>query len=347
MHQQRKHFEAVVVLCAVFASGAALRFNYGRLGSAQAADTTARGVAASPKAGSEADEKAIRQTADEFAKAFNAGDAKAVGLLWALDSEYIDESGQSFQGRAVIEKEYAAALEQHRGAIMTIKIESIRFLAADIAMEKGVARVKSPGGIADTAARYTVVHAKRDGKWTMVFGRDAPYVAASNEDYLKDLEWVIGDWNPDAKDQPLRLHFEWMAQENFIKNTYTGHEGRSIDIDRRPDHRLESQAGAESSRGISTPRAASARTSGPRTARSGSSRRPACSATAARAQRSTSSRPLDANSFTWQSMQANTGRSRPSRYAARQNRTSAFCQIAFDSKRGIISCGDSPERTLS
>ncbi len=221
MHQQRKHFEAVVVLCAVFASGAALRFNYGRLGSAQAADTTARGVAASPKAGSEADEKAIRQTADEFAKAFNAGDAKAVGLLWALDSEYIDESGQSFQGRAVIEKEYAAVLEQHRGAIMTITIESIRFLAPDIAMEKGVARVKSPGGIADTAARYTVVHAKRDGKWTMVFGRDAPYVAASNEDYLKDLEWLIGDWNPEAKDQPLRLHFEWMAQKNFIKNTYT------------------------------------------------------------------------------------------------------------------------------
>ena len=51
-------------------------------------------------------------------------------------------------------------------------------------------------------------------------GRDAPYVPASNEDYLKDLEWLIGDWAPAAKDQPLRLHFEWMAQKNFIKNTY-------------------------------------------------------------------------------------------------------------------------------
>jgi hypothetical protein len=110
--------------------------------------------------------------------------------------------------------------KQHLGAMMTVKIESIRLLGPDVALEKGVARVKSPGGLADTAARYTVVHAKRNGRWTMVFDRDTPFVPASNEDYLKDLEWLIGDWNPEAKQLPLRLHFEWMAQRNFIKNTY-------------------------------------------------------------------------------------------------------------------------------
>jgi uncharacterized protein (TIGR02246 family) len=177
--------------------------------------------AAAPKTANDADEKAIRATADQFANAFNAADAKAVGALWAPDAEYTDESGRSIEGRAAIEKEYADAFKQHHGAVMTITIESVRFLGPELAIEKGVARVKSPGGIADTAARYTVVHAKRDGKWTMVLGRDAPYVPATNEDYLKDLEWLIGDWVPEAKDQPLRLHFEWMAQRNFIKNTYT------------------------------------------------------------------------------------------------------------------------------
>ena len=164
------------------------------------------------KTAAEADKTAIRATADAFIKAFDRGDAKAVGALWAPDAEYMDESGQSFQGRDAIEKEYAEAFQRLHGAIMTIKIESIRFLGPDIALEKGVARVKSPGGVADMAARYTVVHAKRDGKWIMVFARDAPYVPTSNEDYLKDLEWLIGDWAPAAKDQPLRLHFEWMAR---------------------------------------------------------------------------------------------------------------------------------------
>jgi uncharacterized protein (TIGR02246 family) len=183
--------------------------------------TAATNLAATPPPRDRAaDEKAIRATADDFVKAFDAGDAKAIGALWAPDAEYTDESGQTLQGRAAIEKEYVELFKEHRGATMTVAIESVRFLGPDIAIEKGVAKVKSPPQNAETAARYTVVHARRDGKWSMVVGRDSPYVSASNEDYLKDLDWLIGDWAPEAKDRPLRLHFEWMAQKNFIKNTY-------------------------------------------------------------------------------------------------------------------------------
>jgi uncharacterized protein (TIGR02246 family) len=220
MYRWWKHIGVVVAVCAVVATGVALLHSYGYVTAAQAAENDAKGAVASQETDNEADERAIRTTADAFAKAFNAADAKAIGALWAPDAEYTDESGHVFQGRAAIEKEYADAFKRHLGAIMTVKIESIRFLAQDIAIEKGIARVKSPGGLADTAARYTVVHAKRDGKWIMVVGRDAPYVPASNEDYLKDLEWLIGDWASAANDLPLRLHFEWMAQRNFIKNTY-------------------------------------------------------------------------------------------------------------------------------
>jgi uncharacterized protein (TIGR02246 family) len=221
MSPQWKRVQIVIFAFALF--GAAIAHflsQQGIIERANAADATVEPPATGATPQNAADEKAIRATADAFVKAFNAGDARAVGELWAPDAEYVDEAGQSFQGRAVIEKEYAEAFRQHRGAMMTVKVESIRFLAPDTAVEKGVARVKSPGGLADTTARYTVVHAKRDGKWIMVMGRDAPYVPASNEDYLKDLEWLIGDWVPDAKDQPLRMHFEWMAQRNFIKNTF-------------------------------------------------------------------------------------------------------------------------------
>jgi uncharacterized protein (TIGR02246 family) len=117
---------------------------------AQPAGTASDGAAAAAKSGNvatktenEADEKAIRATADDFVKAFNAADVKAIGLLWAPDAEYTDESGQSFQGRAAIEQVYADVFKQHLGAMMTVKIESIRLLGPDTALEKGVARVKS------------------------------------------------------------------------------------------------------------------------------------------------------------------------------------------------------------
>ena len=187
---------------------------------AEPAGVIADKTAAQFNPASAADENAIRATADDFVKAFNRGDVKTIGALWAADAEYTDESGQSYQGRAAIEQEYAELFQEHRGATMDVTIESIRFLGPDIAMEKGIAKVKLPGVDAPLGARYTVVHARRDGKWIMVVGRDAPYVPGSNEDYLKDLEWLIGDWKLEAQDRTLLLHFEWMAQRNFIKNTY-------------------------------------------------------------------------------------------------------------------------------
>ena len=199
--------------------------------------------AAKGKPEREADEKAIRATADEFVKAFNAADAKAVGALWATDAEYTDESGHSYQGRAAIEKEYADLFKEHRGATMTVTIESIRFLGPDIAVEKGIAKVKLPGRMLPRGARYTVVHARRDGKWIMVVGRDAPYVPGSNEDYLKDLDWLIGDWKLEAKDRSLQTPFRVDGAKELHQEHVHGHQRRQVHVDRRPDHRLESQAG--------------------------------------------------------------------------------------------------------
>jgi uncharacterized protein (TIGR02246 family) len=217
-HWKELRFPIAVVT--ILGAAAALWIEYGVVDRVHAADPAQGTTPASATPQNAAEEKAIRATAEDFVKAFNAADSKAVGALWAPDAEYVDEAGQSFQGRPAIEKLYSEVFQQFPGAIMTVKIESIRLLGPDVALEKGVARVKSQGGLGDMAARYTVVHSKRDGKWIMVFGRDAPYIPTTNEDYLKDLEWVVGDWAPEAKGHPLRLHFEWMAQRNFIKNTY-------------------------------------------------------------------------------------------------------------------------------
>ncbi len=167
-----------------------------------------------------ADDTAIRATADEFAKAFNAGNANALGSLWTEDAEYTDEQGRAALGRQAIEEDYASLFKEHPGAVIAIAIESIRFLAPDAAIEKGVATVKLPAG-RETSSRYTVTHVKRDGAWKMTAGRDDTYLPASNEDCLKELDWLTGEWTPQGEEQGPRIKCEWMAQKNFLKNTYT------------------------------------------------------------------------------------------------------------------------------
>ncbi len=168
-----------------------------------------------------ADEKVIRASADEFVKAFDSADAKTIAAQWAPDAEYTDESGQTFQGRNAIEKLYEQMFREHPGATIAVEIESFKFLGPDIAIEKGIAKCSLPKQGLTTAARYNVTHARRDGKWLMVVGRDSPYVATSNEDYLSDLKWTIGQWKPAGKGVGLEVKSEWLAQHNFIKNSYT------------------------------------------------------------------------------------------------------------------------------
>jgi uncharacterized protein (TIGR02246 family) len=204
----------ILAHCAV-AMGIVLLAGHSLSSQASAADPPAEKPSAS------ADEKAIRATADEFVKAFNSGDAKAIGTEWSVDAEYVDELGELHRGRTSIEDYYAKLFKEHKGATIAIKIESIRFLSPDVAIEKGIATDKSPAG-ETSASRYTVVHARRNGKWEMVDCKDAPYVSAADEDYLKDLEWLVGEWKIDSPDkaEDRRIKFEWVAGRNFIKSNY-------------------------------------------------------------------------------------------------------------------------------
>src|SRR4051794_23585571 len=52
----------------------------------------------------------IRKNADEYTKAFNAGDAKAAAMSWTSDGEYTGDEGETLHGREAIEKQLAAFL---------------------------------------------------------------------------------------------------------------------------------------------------------------------------------------------------------------------------------------------
>lgn len=221
MFRERGNFALGLAAGVVLAAGLMLLSRADVLSATGAAEPTAGAPAATGAPDLAADEKAIRATAEDYMRAFNAGDPQAVAALWAWDARYTDESGQVFQGREAIQKLYADLFTAHPGSTVTIKTESLRFLGPDIAVEKGVAEVKSAAEGETSSARYTVVHARREGKWVMVVARDSPFVPGPDDERLKDLSWLIGEWKIEGPQQPLRARFEWMAQKNFIKNTFT------------------------------------------------------------------------------------------------------------------------------
>lgn len=165
------------------------------------------------------DEQAIRAAATAYQTAFNNGDAKTLAALWVEDGEYIDQTGFLMRGRNVIEKEFGDFFSQQKGARLDINIEKIRFLEKDVASEIGTTTTTAADGKTTAESRYSVIYAKRNGRWLMLSVQELPPYPPSNYDKLSDLEWLVGHWidEPQTKDKPvIEINSYWSVNRNFI-----------------------------------------------------------------------------------------------------------------------------------
>jgi uncharacterized protein (TIGR02246 family) len=168
------------------------------------------------------DMAAIAKNAEAFVEAFHKGDAKALAGFWTPDGDYTDETGKNLKGREAIEKAFVEFFTENKGLKLRINSDALRFVTADVAIEDGTTEVIPPDGGPPSRARYTIVHAKKDGKWMIASVRDAPDAPPTNYENLRGLEWAIGDWADDAdKGEVARVSFTWADNQNFITSTFT------------------------------------------------------------------------------------------------------------------------------
>ncbi len=163
----------------------------------------------------------IRKTAEAFVAAFDRGDAAAVADLWTPDGEYIDDVGQRFRGRAEIERAYAQLFAACPGAKIEIKIDSIRPIGADTAIEDGHASLVPHQPGAPTSSPYTVVHSKVDGKWLMASVREPVVQSAASTGPLASLDWLVGTWYAEQNGASMEVEYRWVANHAFLERTYS------------------------------------------------------------------------------------------------------------------------------
>jgi uncharacterized protein (TIGR02246 family) len=189
-----------------------------------AADSPSKpGTAIAPAAADAArqqDESAIRLAAEAFAKAYNAGDAKAISQLFAADGEIVNEDGESTQGRAGIEEAFAGIFKEHPKTHIDLASESIRFPSPDMAVEDGTAAVTY--GPDEPAQRnpYSVVYTRQDGKWLTASARDLPDESATPEEQLKQLQWMIGEWVDESPEALVLTSYRWTDNQCYILSEF-------------------------------------------------------------------------------------------------------------------------------
>jgi uncharacterized protein (TIGR02246 family) len=159
----------------------------------------------------QADQQAIRATAEEFTKAFNAADAKTVAALWTEQGEYESDDGVILCGRGAIEAAFAAHFKGRPEAKTSVQIDSIRFPSRDVALEEGITSTVAKGAL-PSSARYRVVHVREDGAWRIALCREW----AAGESRMIDLDFLIGTWRSEAKEHQMTITFSRDKESPFI-----------------------------------------------------------------------------------------------------------------------------------
>ncbi|MBL8818242.1 MAG: SgcJ/EcaC family oxidoreductase [Planctomyces sp.] len=169
-------------------------------------------------------EAAIRAAAEEFVKAYNAHDAKAVAQLFLPQAQVIDENDNTIQGRENIEQVFADVFAEQPDTGISINIESIRFIGTNLALEMGSSTTVPPEGEVPETGRYTVVHVLNDGKWSMGLVRDVP-AEPSARDHLETLAWLVGEWVDESRDSRVHTSCRWSDNENFLLQEISVRQG--------------------------------------------------------------------------------------------------------------------------
>jgi uncharacterized protein (TIGR02246 family) len=166
------------------------------------------------------DEQAIRQAAKDFADAYDKGDAKAVAAHWTKDAEYAI-GPTTIKGRDAIAKLYDQFLRANPGSKMDVKIDSIRFVAPTVAIENGTASVSNSSSGPNSSSAYSAVDVKQGEKWLLASVRESEVPTIHSKRDIKELAWMIGDWNAGKDGKKATLSCDWMDKDHFLRAKVT------------------------------------------------------------------------------------------------------------------------------
>jgi uncharacterized protein (TIGR02246 family) len=160
-----------------------------------------------------ADCDGVRKALDAFCATFQSGDAKVLATLWTAEGEYISDDGESFRGRAALEKAYAEFFAKNPDNKLEVEVESVRFLSRDTAGVEGYFKLHMGKKKELVVSRCSFLYVREDGQWRVAIAREWPGDGRS----LRDLEWLIGTWEVNRNGTVVSTKYEWTKNKTFIR----------------------------------------------------------------------------------------------------------------------------------
>lgn len=166
-----------------------------------------------------AEEAAIRKASQEFASAFEKGDATVIANFFTENGEYVDEGGEPIQGREAIRKAYESFFANRKNVKVESTTDQIRFLGPGVAIEEGLFSVRVDDGPTQTS-HFSTLFVRENDQWRMAMVKEwtTPEIVQPS---MADLEWLIGTWKSGDDAARAETTYTWLPGRAFIQSKFT------------------------------------------------------------------------------------------------------------------------------
>lgn len=166
-------------------------------------------------------EQAVVQESEATVKAFNAGDAGALGGMFLETGELVDEAGNVHTGKAAITALFTGFFGRFPKATLEMLVDSARPVGETLAVEEGQRRITTADG--ETAqVRYVALRSRQGDRWQIASYREfADDPLPTPREALQGAAWIVGDWVDESPEGRTEISFRWSDDGNFLLGDYT------------------------------------------------------------------------------------------------------------------------------
>jgi uncharacterized protein (TIGR02246 family) len=162
------------------------------------------------------DEQLISDGVVAFVKLYNAHKPEELAALFAPDARMVFRDGSEVRGRDEIEASFEEAFLDSPKSAISVVVDSLQFLTPEVAVEEGVTSLFPDGDTLVSRGRYTVLHLKRAGRWLMQSVRVVEEESVSPYGELQALEWLVGEWIDEGRNEIVEANFRWDENKSFL-----------------------------------------------------------------------------------------------------------------------------------
>jgi uncharacterized protein (TIGR02246 family) len=162
------------------------------------------------------DEQQIRQGVINFVEFYNARKIDELIGLFAADARFVARDGSETNGQEEIRQAFEETFSSSPQGKISVSVDSIRFLTPEVAVEEGATNLFPDGETLTTSSRYSVLHLKKEGRWRMQSVRVVEEEVLSAYAQLQALEWLVGDWVDEGRDDVVETSFRWDENKSFL-----------------------------------------------------------------------------------------------------------------------------------